>query len=196
MLQPKVRHVVAQRQQEVVLRVMPRAKKFAGLGHQLHHLLARLFAQIQRRGTVGHQVQLVMNRLAGRRNVHGLVILARHNRRVHQHVQRNRLERHCVAVGGDGVQRGAVLPSGGQLQAGREGLLFGARRGRIEQHLIPLQHHQLFRGGETIRLNLVEFGLQLACARGNFYMKGKGVHQIAVPGQLLARGVKVQAGDG
>ena len=82
------------------------------------------------------------------------------------------------------------------LQRNLHALLFGARRGRIEQHLIPLQHHQLFRGGEAIRLNLVEFGLQLACARGNFYMKGKGVHQIAVPGQLLARGVKVQAGDG
>ena len=97
MLQPEVRHVFRERQQEMIVAIVARAEKLARLRHQVLHVLLDFRAHRERRFAIRHDVHLMMDRLAFRRDVHGAEVFARHHRRVHQPVQFHGLERHFVS---------------------------------------------------------------------------------------------------
>ena len=83
MLEAEVRHVIAQGEQEMIVVIVPRAKELAGLRHQIREALLHFRAHLERRCAVRHHVDLVMNRFAGRRQVHGSIVFSGNHRRIH-----------------------------------------------------------------------------------------------------------------
>src|ERR1039458_9226420 len=89
MLQSEMRDVIAQGKQEVVIGVMPRAKKNSRLLHQVPVMFPDFLRSLERRGAIGRNIEFRGRILAGRRQWHHLQILARKHRTVHQHGRRN-----------------------------------------------------------------------------------------------------------
>ena len=71
MFQAEVRHMIAEREQKMIVAIMARAKELARLGNQVGHLLLVLGAHVQRGFAVGHHVDFMVNRFARRREVDG-----------------------------------------------------------------------------------------------------------------------------
>jgi len=65
-LQPEMRHVVAQTDEEVVMPVMACAKERAGLAHQLRILVHHVGGNIERGFAVGREVEAMRGSDLGR----------------------------------------------------------------------------------------------------------------------------------
>ena len=92
-----MRHVIAEREQEMVVAIVPRTEQLARFGNQARHLLLVFGAQVQSGLAVGHQVEFMVNGLAHRSDVDVAIKFARNHRRVDQHVQRDGLERDFIS---------------------------------------------------------------------------------------------------
>ena len=111
MLQAEVGHVIAEREQKMIVAIMARAEELARLGNQVGHLLLVFGAHVESGFAVGDHVEFVMDRLARRRDVDGAIILAGNYGRIDQHIERDRLEGDLIAgLLFDGKRR-AELPA-------------------------------------------------------------------------------------
>ena len=146
MFQAEMRHMIAQRQQEMVVAIMPRPEKFARLGNQVGHLLLNRGAHVESGFAVRHHIDLMVDRLALGRQVDGAIILARNDGRIDEHIERNRLERDLIAGLFCHRKRRPELPAIRHQEFGVVHQLFGGNAGWIEDNLIPFQHQQLVRG--------------------------------------------------
>src|ERR1700691_245330 len=93
MLKTEMSHVIAERKQEMIIAVMPRAEKFAGFGHEIDHPLLNFGTHVECGFAVGNDVDFVMNWFAGRSDVKDAVVFAGDNGRIHEAIERDRLAR-------------------------------------------------------------------------------------------------------
>ena len=147
MLQSEMRDVIAQGQQEVVVGVVPRAKQNSRLLHQVPIMFPDFFRSIERGGAVGCKIEF-RGRIFGAER-HHLQILARDDRTIHQHGQRNGRKMNVAARLIGNMQRRPKLPSRGQPQARAIRKLIGTVAGGIEQQRVPVDDVQLFRRGQS-----------------------------------------------
>ena len=198
MLQAVAAHLVAERDQEVVVVVVVRAVHLVHLLHQIAERLDlfRLGFQVLRR--VGDDVH-VHRRLRARIEIDALEILARVDRRIDQVVVVDRLEVDRVAIPRGHVQCRAGLPAHRQFHAGFGLDLAGVVAGRIQRHGIPLQvehlrghHHAAL--AAILRREVLERHVHAARALRHVDMEGVHVERIARPRQHLAIGLDHQSG--
>jgi hypothetical protein len=91
-LEPEVRHVVAERQQEMVVAVVPRAEQHARFGNQVAELGLNIGAEINRGGAVGGDIQLCRTRIAGWRQIHNAHELSGEHGRINKRGECSRRE--------------------------------------------------------------------------------------------------------
>ena len=195
MFEAEVRHMIAESEQKMIVAIMARAKKLARFGNQIDHLLLVLDAHVQRGFAVGDHVEFVMDGLARGRDVDGAIIFAGNYRRVHEHIERNRLERNLLAGMLFNRKRGAEFPAVGHEDFGFISQLLCRDAGRIEDHFIPFEDQQLVSCRNAIRFNVVVFGFETADAGGDFQMEGVHIQQIALPRNGLAVRLEFEAGE-
>src|ERR1700735_4469241 len=114
MLEAEMGDVVAKRKQKMIIAIMPRSEKFAGLGHEIDHSLLNLGTHVERDRAVGDHIDFVMNGLAGRSDVDDAVVFASDDRRIHEQLQRNGLERNLIAGLARYGKRSSEFPSLGE----------------------------------------------------------------------------------
>ena len=95
MFQTEMRHVIAQRKQEVILRIVARSEKKTGLLDQVLVVIPNLGWGVERGRAIGGDIQF--GRWILRAQRHDLQILARDDRTIHQHGQRNRRKMNVTA---------------------------------------------------------------------------------------------------
>jgi hypothetical protein len=95
-LQADARHLVAQREQEVVVVVVARAVQLVHLLHEVPVRLQVVGLGVQVLRIVGEDVQ-AHRHLGARVEVEGLRVAAREHRRVHEHFEVHRLEADGIA---------------------------------------------------------------------------------------------------
>ena len=144
MLEADAAHVVAEGQQEVIVIVVVRAVEFVGLLHESAVRFELLRLDLQQIRAVGHDVQ--MNRRgAARVEVQALEIASGEHRRIHQRVERYRLERGNAGAACGGLQCSRELPALRETNAGLHHDLPRKIARRIEDHRAPLQVQHLRR---------------------------------------------------
>ena len=142
MLQPEMRHVVAQRKQKMVIAIMPRAKKRLRLGHQTvqlqlrlrqssptpprcpprcrSHAMASAPASVESPGNSGPKITGESTSVVSATGANSIVVaILLHDR-----------------------QRRAEFPIRRQPQARRKIDILRRKSLRVQQHLIPAQHVQ------------------------------------------------------
>ena len=87
MLKPEVRHVIAEREQEVVVAIVARAEEHARFGDEVGESFLDGGRDGERRFAVGDEVEFVVDRLAGRRDVDNAVILACDDGRIDEEIE-------------------------------------------------------------------------------------------------------------
>jgi hypothetical protein len=193
MLEAEVADRLRERKEEVVALVVARAEQRARFVDEAAPGVEGLGLGFQRGGAVGGDDDFVTVTERNRAQV-----LAGDHRRVDQHLQGQRLELGDRSRLGRN-QRGAQLPSRGQLHRRRERQRARRLAAGIEERHVPLQHRDVHRGGgrcrETSSAGLhqvVEVDGQRAGTGGN--LDGEAIHvdRIALPGQRLAVGGKAQ----
>jgi hypothetical protein len=92
MFEAEVRHMIAEREEEMVVAVMARAEKLARFGDEVGHRFLNLWAHGEGVFAVGDHVDLVVNGLARRCQVDGAVIFAGNYGRIHEQIERDGLE--------------------------------------------------------------------------------------------------------
>ena len=198
-LQPDAAHLVAERDQEIVMVVVVRAVQLVHLLHQVAECLELLRFHLEVLCGVGDEVH-VHRRLGARIEVETLEVLAGEDRRVDQVLVVDRLEVDGVALARGDLQRGAGLPAGGQFHAGLGGDLARVVAGRVERHRVPLQvehfrrhHHAAL--ATVLRRQELELRLHLGRPFGHHHVEGVDIQRIARPRQGLAVGGDHQSGQ-
>ena len=97
MFQSEMRHMIAQRQQKVVIVVMPRAKKQSRLLHQVAKVLPNFFRSIEGSSAVRRKIDFRRRIFARRRQRHNFHKFPGDDRTIHQHGQRYRSEMNVAA---------------------------------------------------------------------------------------------------
>jgi hypothetical protein len=199
MFQTVAAHLVAEREQEVVMVVVMRAVELVHLLHERTMDLHLLRRDLQILRIVGDDVHV--HRRAGTRiEIDALEIFAGVDRRVDEVVVIDRLEVHGVAIFRSDLQAPAELPARRQLHA-RIGLdLARVVTGRIQRHCVPLQiehfrrhHHAAL--AHVLRRQILELDFHRRGALRHIHVEGVDVVLIAHPRQRLAVGLHRQAGE-
>src|SRR5580700_5530079 len=97
MFETKVRDVITECEQEMIIAVMPRAEKLARFSDQIDQAGLNLRRHGECGFAVGSQIDFVMNWFAGRRDVDRTIIFAGDDRRIDQSLERHRLESSLIA---------------------------------------------------------------------------------------------------
>src|SRR5580692_1084778 len=97
MFETKVRDVITECEQEMIIAVMPRAEKLTRFSHQIDQAGLDLSWHGECSFAVGSQIDFVMNRFTGRSDVDRTIIFAGDYRRIHQTLERHRLEGSLIA---------------------------------------------------------------------------------------------------
>ena len=79
----------------MIVAIVARAEKFQGFGHQSESFL-HLGSHFQRRRAVRHQIHFMTDEFVGRGDVHGTVVFSGDYGRIHQAIERYRLERNLI----------------------------------------------------------------------------------------------------
>ncbi len=198
MFQANAVHLVAERQQEVVVIVVVRAKIAVGLLHQIAMRLQvfRFDRQVFR--PVRHHVQMHRHG-AVRIQVQAAEIAAGVKRGIQQHIQRHGLEYDmrtaCVFV----FQRRTVLPTGRQCQRRVHQNITGVISRRIQDFGPPLYVQHIGRGDDAAflvfhRRQELKLHLHRRGAGRHGDMKRVHIHRIALPWHVLAASFYHQAG--
>ena len=82
-----MRHMIAEREQKMIVAIMASAKKFARFGHQIDHLLLVFGAHVQSICAVGSDVDFVMDGFAWRCEVDAPIKLPGNHGRIYQQVE-------------------------------------------------------------------------------------------------------------
>jgi hypothetical protein len=194
-LEAEMSYMIAKCEQKVIVAVMARAEELARFGHQVDHLLLIFGAHVQGVLAVGNHVDLMVDRLAGRREIDGAIELTGDDRRVNQQIQRDWLEGDLAARLTIDGQRGAEFPALGQQKLGLVIQLLSQNAGGIKDDLVPFKNGQLIGSRVAFSLNEVEAGVEMSYARRNIEMKGEDIEQIALPRDRLAAGLELEACD-
>src|ERR1700728_1025543 len=139
MLEAEVRNVIAEREKEMVVAIMARAEEDAGFGDDVDESFLNSGRNGEGGFTVGSEVELMVDGLAGRREINGAIVLTFDNRRVNEKIEGDGLE-------GDGAA-GFVVDGQGRTKApafgaGEDGVVSDLRGGRargIESDFVPLE---------------------------------------------------------
>ena len=145
MLQAEVRHVVAERVEEMIVAVVAGAEQCARLLHQILVFRDDFGTHLQGAIAVGGDVQ-IMGGPPVRAEVDRPVVRPHGERRIDQRGQRSRLKLDLAAAFAANRQRRAVPPVRRDLQRGLQLDGIRIRALGIEQQLIPVQHRQLAGG--------------------------------------------------
>ena len=185
----------------MVLAEVACAEQRVGLVHELPELHDLIVRDRKRLGAVRRHVQ-VLARRGSRREIHAPEVDAREHRRVHERCERGgrELDEPCVLT--LRRKRGAVLPAGGQPDARQEVDVVRVASGRIEQHLIPGEQHQLLgargRRREPFRRSRrdeIEAHIERRGALRHIACDRVHVDRVARPAQRLAARGEMQARD-
>ena len=189
MLETEVGHMIAEGEQEVIVAIVPRAKELARFGDQVGHALLNLGADGERGFAVGDQIEFVVDRLAGRRDVDGAIVLAGDDRRIDEEFERDGLEGNVVA--GLACRSGSEVPNfqpSGRISLASIGDLRRRRAGRIEDDLVPFEDDELVGGRVAFGLDEVVSRRRAALRRRE--RRGgrqKTSSEVALPGNDLYR---------
>ncbi len=128
-LQSKMRCVVTQSEQEVVVAIVGCAEERAGFCHKIFEMIELFQRDFQCSGPVGGSIKVNL-RVAFFQGKFFKIFSGQH-RRIHQGNQRNRRKLHGIACLARALQSRAVFPPRGQLQACGEGDVTGLPALRI-----------------------------------------------------------------
>ncbi len=156
MLQAEVGGVIRQREEEIVVAVVPRPEEGAGLRDEGAVLRLELGTDRESRLAVGRDVEAVWGSAVGQGD--DAKILAREERRVHEGRQRHRRESETVGRRpGRALQRRGPFPPLGQPDRRGEEDLVGLAFFGVEEDRIPGNEREI-RGGGGARRELSGFG--------------------------------------
>ena len=191
---------VAQREQDVILAIVPRPEKGTRLGDQLFvcgHITGR---HVDSGLALANQIHHGPWRFSRRGQLDLLVVRARDERRIDQRCQRHRLECHRAAVLACYIERRTEFPAIGQVDRGRYLHGIGICIRGVKHHLVPIHIEDIFRGGGTrasgharVR-DLVERGGDFGHPGWHLQMDGVHIFQVALPCDLAAGGLDVESG--
>ncbi len=195
MFESEMRNVIAESKNEVVVAIVPRAKQLARLGDQVGHSLLVFRTHVQRVFAVGHDVHLVMDRLTRGRDVDVAIVEARSNRRVHEQIKRDGLERDFVSALSCDGKGTAELPALRHDQLRLVHQLLGRRSLRIQRNFVPLEDQQLVGCRSAVRLDVIVVRFELAHARRDIEVKREHIQQVALPRNDLAVRFELEPGQ-
>ena len=203
MLEAEVRDVVAERQQEVIDRVVARPEQPAGFDDESIKLRLRLGIEFDRSRTFGGDMKIVLRARFAGRQFHRAEVKAGVERRIDEGLERNGRELDARTRARNDWQRRSVLPAVGQLQGGSHRDLRRRQSLRIENQLVPAQDRQVRsrRGArsETVdrgrRAQEVERDVHGRDARGNVDVEFEHVGRVAAPAERLAPRLDPEARD-
>ena len=189
MLEPDPAQVVADRQQEIVVREMPRAEQRDFLLHQLAVRRQLRVRRLQLRGPVGKHVE-PHRRLGIGVEVVALEVSPRVQRRIDQRIERHRRKCDHVARATGAIERARKLPAGGQPDRRFERDPSRVVARRVQQRLFPVQPEQVGRHHASPlfghgRGDELECKLELRHACGHLHVEGVHHFRIALPFEPL-----------
>ena len=195
MFEAEVRDVIAEGEEEVVVAIMTCAEEDAGFGDDVGEAFLDGGRDGERGFTVGDEVELVVDGLAGGREVDDAVVLAFDDGRVDEEVEGDGLKGDVIAGLGVDGEGGAEFPAVGEDEGGAVGELGGGRAGGVEGDFVPLEDEELVGGGEAGGLDVVVGGVEVGDAGGDVEVEGVDVEEVALPGDFFSFGSEVEAGE-
>ena len=87
MLEAEVRDVIAEREQEVVVAIVTRAEELARFGDEVGQSFLNGGRDVERGFAVGDEVEFVVDRLAGRRDVDDAIVFAGDDGRIDEEIE-------------------------------------------------------------------------------------------------------------
>ncbi len=194
-----MRDVIAQAEQEVVVAIVMRAKKFVGLSDQILIVIPHFLRGRERGGAVSGNIHLG-ERIVGQ--LHNLEKFAGDYRRIDQRGEGSGLKRDLrlaiVDAGRHDGQRRSIFPIRGKFQRGNIGEIIGLPSLGIEQDLIPTDDRHFVSGGRACgKAGLkgrgrkkIEFRIYFAHAGWDVDVDREAVEQIAAPRQCFSGGAE------
>src|ERR1700732_4511982 len=143
MFETEVRDVIAEREQEMIITVMSRAKKLARFSDQIDQAGLDFSGHGERSFAIGSEINFVMNRFAGRSDVDGAIVFAGDYRRIHQALERHRLEGSLISRLIRDGERSAEFPSVREDKFRFIGELIGCGSSGIQHILVPADNVEL-----------------------------------------------------
>src|SRR5712691_7227243 len=199
MLQSKMRYIVTERVEEVIMLIMMPTEELVRFNHQLRVVGNLSRAYLECHFAITNHVDLKRGRGAAGQ-LDAAEVRTRNNRRIHERRQRDWFEsdRHAAL---SNRQRSAVFPVRWQTQRSDIGQVVRSVTLRVKQYLVPTKNSQISggrcRGRKTLcagRKQKIKRHFQCGLSGGHIEVEGVHIHIVAAPGDSLTRYSHLQSG--